>query len=102
MTGVFPYLPAVLTGSLPKHAPAASMLVSTGGDDTQRGASSYVTSIDSLRAVAVISVILYHMHSAWLPGGFVGVDVFFAISGYVISRSMVGIADSGFTRFVGA
>lgn len=45
--------------------------------------------IDGMRAVAVIAVIVYHVQSAWLPGGFVGVDIFFAISGYVVCGSLL-------------
>lgn len=46
---------------------------------------SYRPEVDGLRAVAVISVMLFHAHHTWLPGGFVGVDVFFVISGYLIT-----------------
>ncbi|MBU0278323.1 acyltransferase family protein [Gemella sp. zg-1178] len=45
----------------------------------------YLPSIDSLRALAVISVIIYHMMPNHLPGGFLGVDLFFVLSGYLIS-----------------
>ena len=41
--------------------------------------------INGLRAIAVIAVLLFHFHPAWLPGGFAGVDVFFVISGYLIT-----------------
>ena len=47
---------------------------------------SYRADIDGLRAIAVVSVILFHMGLPWIPGGFVGVDVFFVISGYLITR----------------
>ena len=45
----------------------------------------YRPAIDGLRAVAVIAVFLFHLNRQWLPGGFVGVDVFFVISGYLIT-----------------
>ncbi len=46
---------------------------------------SYRPDIDGLRAVAILPVILFHLYPACAPGGFVGVDVFFVISGYLIS-----------------
>ena len=46
---------------------------------------NYRADIDGLRAVAVLAVVLNHLSSEWLPGGYVGVDVFFVISGYLIT-----------------
>jgi peptidoglycan/LPS O-acetylase OafA/YrhL len=54
----------------------------------QYGRSSYIPQIDTLRAIAVLAVLVFHLNGAWLPGGFAGVDVFFVISGYVISASL--------------
>jgi peptidoglycan/LPS O-acetylase OafA/YrhL len=45
----------------------------------------YRPAIDGLRALAVLSVFIFHLNHAWMPGGFVGVDVFFVISGYLIT-----------------
>ena len=49
----------------------------------------YIPAIDGLRAVAVIAVMLYHLGVPWIPGGFLGVDLFFVISGYVITRLLL-------------
>ncbi len=55
-----------------------------------RAAPAYRPDIDGLRAVAVVSVILFHAHVPGTGGGYVGVDVFFVISGYLITQLLVG------------
>lgn len=55
---------------------------------TKRGIQ-YIPAIDGLRAIAVLAVILYHLGFDWIPGGFLGVDLFFVISGYVITRLLL-------------
>ena len=42
--------------------------------------------IEGLRAIAVLAVLFFHLDESWLPGGFVGVDVFFVISGFIITH----------------
>lgn len=56
---------------------------------------SYKSHIDGLRAVAVLSVLLYHLGLPYITGGFVGVDVFFVISGYLITGNIVRGLQSG-------
>ena len=45
--------------------------------------------IQQLRGIAVLAVIVNHLGVDWLPGGYLGVDVFFVVSGYVITHSML-------------
>ena len=49
----------------------------------------YRQDIDGIRAISVIAVILFHFDSVYLPGGFLGVDIFFVISGYLITSILI-------------
>jgi peptidoglycan/LPS O-acetylase OafA/YrhL len=50
---------------------------------------SYLPGLDGLRAIAVTAVLLYHANLLWFPGGFLGVEIFFVISGYLITALLV-------------
>lgn len=58
-------------------------------------ALKYRPEIDGLRTVAIIPVLLFHLGYSWIPGGFLGVDVFFVISGYLISSIILKDFDAG-------
>jgi len=68
---------------------ASPQSVSPAQDSTAeiraRAVVSYLPGLDGLRAVAVVAVIFYHANHSWLRGGFLGVEVFFVISGYLIT-----------------
>ena len=49
----------------------------------------YQPSLDGIRAIAVLGVLLYHADMHWIPGGFLGVDVFFVVSGYLITSLLL-------------
>ncbi len=56
---------------------------------TARYSRKYVPSIDGLRALAVLAVIAYHLNFSWAQGGFIGVDIFFVLSGYLITNILL-------------
>ena len=61
---------------------------------------SYRPDIDGLRAIAVMLVVLFHIDEHWIPGWFIGVDVFFVISGYLVSGIILTrIAGGDFSLF---
>lgn len=60
----------------------------------------YRSDIDGLRAIAVISVVLYHLNTPFFSGGYVGVDVFFVISGFLITTILIRDIESKKFSFV--
>jgi len=59
----------------------------------------YRPSIDGLRAIAVLAVLVFHLNHRWLPGGFFGVDIFFVISGYLITSIILRDCERGSFSF---
>jgi peptidoglycan/LPS O-acetylase OafA/YrhL len=67
----------------------------TRSSRTQAEQLGYLPHVDGLRAVAVALVVIFHAWPSVLPGGFIGVDVFFVISGFIITRQLAVELDSG-------
>ena len=61
---------------------------------------NYRREIDGLRAFAVIAVIINHFNNKLLPSGYLGVDIFFVISGFVITSSLANRESNGFWDFI--
>ncbi len=62
---------------------------------SRTNAANYRPDIDALRALAVLPVVIFHLNSSWLPGGFLGVDVFFVISGFLITGLLLRELEQG-------
>src|SRR4030042_6139218 len=77
---------AAALGAAPfvRRRPAAQDAAAGPAEKTLGPRLPYLPGVDGLRAVAVMAVLLYHAELPWIQGGFLGVDVFFVISGYLI------------------
>jgi peptidoglycan/LPS O-acetylase OafA/YrhL len=62
---------------------------------------TYRPEIDGLRSVAVLAVVIFHLNHHWLPGGFLGVDVFFVISGFLITSIVFSQIQAGRFSIIG-
>lgn len=71
------------TAAPPRENPVAE------SDRAQISRVPYLPGLDGLRALAVVAVMVYHANSEWLPGGFLGVEMFFVISGYLITLLLI-------------
>ncbi|KDO29742.1 hypothetical protein SPRG_04859, partial [Saprolegnia parasitica CBS 223.65] len=91
----------LLTDELELEAPpltpaeTSEMLTDAEPRKQSKKTSTYRPDIDGLRAVAVVPVVVFHAYPSAFPGGFVGVDVFFVISGFLISRILFHEQSSG-------
>jgi len=58
-------------------------------EQTPAGHGARIEGLDGLRALAIVGVLVYHLNASWLPGGFLGVDVFFVVSGFLITTLLL-------------
>jgi peptidoglycan/LPS O-acetylase OafA/YrhL len=69
-------------------------------DTAKHSKSSYRPEIDGIRALAIVAVIINHFNKDILPSGYLGVDIFFVISGFVITSSLAGRPSKNFGDFI--
>ena len=77
----------------PAHTGPAAGRLPAGPDATAASSPArrfHISGLDALRAIAVLAVVIYHVDPGLLPGGFIGVDVFFVISGFIIAKTTQG------------
>lgn len=95
-----------LTPATPPSATESKMVAGDASAGDQRSQTGFRPDIEGLRAVAVLAVVLFHCSAPGLGGGFVGVDVFFVISGFLITGMLWREASTAGTvrllRFYGA
>lgn len=91
----------LLRGGAGSEPAPRTLRASKNNSLSRNGATEYRRDIDGLRAISVLAVLVFHAFPALLPGGFVGVDVFFVISGYVITKHGLRELDAGTFRFSG-
>jgi len=94
-------MPLTALPSRRRREPGVDSLNTIGTDVGAAGSrpakpGSYFAYIDGLRAVSIIAVVLFHLDSRLLPSGFAGVDVFFVVSGFIISGSLHDRRFAGF------
>ena len=77
----------------------ATLEVSSGRHTQSVPTSAHRADVDGLRALAILPVLIFHAFPAQMPGGFIGVDVFFVISGYLITTIILRGLDSGSFSF---
>jgi peptidoglycan/LPS O-acetylase OafA/YrhL len=75
-------------------------LIASEAAKQRRRATGYIAEIDGLRAIAVLLVLIHHLKAGLLDGGFIGVDIFFVISGYVVSKSLTATPMQGVGRYL--
>ena len=77
------------TGLLAEQGGPSYGTVPTSGAKADSELPRYRPDIDGLRAIAVLAVIIFHVNPVWLPGGFLGVDIFYVVSGFVVTGSLL-------------
>lgn len=88
-------------GAFVRTVPSEGNVAAGSSDgDTEAIRIGYVAAIDGLRTVAVLAVIIFHLGIGLIPGGFVGVDIFFVISGFVVAGSVLTTRFNSFPAFL--
>ncbi len=88
--GSLPYRGARSIGVRGRNTLGDGIMASAAASAAQISQLPHLRGLDGLRALAVVAVMVYHANHSWLSGGFLGVEMFFVISGYLITLLLIG------------
>ena len=78
------------------HETSATELTNGPSESRRQGARrSRLPALDGIRGIGIVAVVIFHLNPSWLPGGYLGVDIFFVVSGFLITGLLLDLFEKG-------